>query len=832
MATVQGIIRYSGTPVEKVYYSAYYKSNNGGGAGPGDGQRASQWMRAVLLTEATGLFSVALSSDIFLGAGATVSAGDQVIVIAWRDTGNTPAETPGHIYYNQRWQDGLEGDHGLGIKYDNGASAVANYENIDQMVTKVFTLGGQSWNATPGGVGGDADGDLALGLNVGPTASIGNISTTQGSPTLINRNVSVSINNTSQDNVSNKAYTWDGEIILEQCSAAHDPDGGTQTADGSPVDGTVYSFNLGTSYGQAFGTPAGGDSNDASSSTYEGPSFPDHSHTWPHVDLYSFDLTVKDDNATALTHVDTFWVKTQYRLPSLSFFNRQYVTWAQYLADPTSSNVNWSTSNDNTINDVVRLAINENNPDDEIGRIDVPSRGGVYSQFSGTKVLDGTSSYAVIETDIADSLPASAPFGFLNVVTQSGQSVRHVYEIVAKDEGANTITIDTGGSTETYTSRDWYFLSSEPGGGTDLTYNWEARVSGGLWETVGKTPAALTGVLSSGTSVTIPGIGEGAIPGWWFRVIDGPARGYYQIASVANDNQITLTGSGLQVAANAGDTWEITCRDHNLFWPQGENDALDFRVTASFTRGWPSSGTYTYESSLGPFTNTGSVDNIPPQSVVSMLPEAGASTTYTFDGQESFGTQTTWVQESTFAGVHTLNGGSSYAITDANVDTTGLRDGHAWLVLLDANDYITEVFPIIDIDLESPDVTTMTIDTLGSTTTIAAGTKFRTTNAYEIEGANTDNDIASYSWRLRSTETSQAQPTSAAEFESRFDRVDGSGTGATWSYTYSEPDDGRYACIEITTTDAEGSTHTDWIMFTVAVSKAALGGGRRRLEWD
>jgi hypothetical protein len=85
MATAQGIIREGGSPVSKCFYTAYYKSNNGGSEGPGAGQRASQWMRVTTITEGTGLYSVALSSDNFLGAAATVSNGDQLLVIAWRD---------------------------------------------------------------------------------------------------------------------------------------------------------------------------------------------------------------------------------------------------------------------------------------------------------------------------------------------------------------------------------------------------------------------------------------------------------------------------------------------------------------------------------------------------------------------------------------------------------------------------------------------------------------------------------------------------------------------------------------------------------------------------
>jgi hypothetical protein len=263
MATAQGIIRYSGSPVEKVYYTAYYKSNNGGSAGPGAGQRASQWMSGVYLTESSGLYSVALSSDNFLGAAATVSNGDQLIIIAWRTSSVTPAEAGGHFYSGQSRTTGQGGAHDIGFKYDSGDAGTANYGDVDQMVTKVFTLTGQTWNATPGGVGGDVNGDLVLGLNVGPTANFSNVSKLVGNPTLISRNVSFNIDNTSADFLTDRAYTFDSQIILQQSSAAHNPTGGTQIADGSAVDGSRYTFSAGLTYGTAFGTPTGGNQNTA-----------------------------------------------------------------------------------------------------------------------------------------------------------------------------------------------------------------------------------------------------------------------------------------------------------------------------------------------------------------------------------------------------------------------------------------------------------------------------------------------------------------------------------------------------------------------------------------
>jgi hypothetical protein len=257
MATVQGILRYTGTPVAKAFYTAYYKSNNGGSAGQGNGQRQSQWMRGVYLTEASGLFSVALSSDNFLGAGATVSNGDQVIVLCWRKSSFTPAEAGGSFYTGQSGTDGKGGTHDVGFKYDSGDNASANYGEVDQFVAKVFTLTGQSYNATPGGVGGDANGDLNLNLNAGPTAVINGASTVIGSPTAATRSVAISFSNGSGDNITGRDYIFNSQVMFQQSSAAHNPSGGTQSPDGSATDGSLYNFFDGETYGQPFGTPPG-----------------------------------------------------------------------------------------------------------------------------------------------------------------------------------------------------------------------------------------------------------------------------------------------------------------------------------------------------------------------------------------------------------------------------------------------------------------------------------------------------------------------------------------------------------------------------------------------
>jgi hypothetical protein len=832
MATAQGIIREGGSPVSKCFYTAYYKSNNGGSEGPGAGQRASQWMRVTTITEGTGLYSVALSSDNFLGAAATVSNGDQLLVIAWRDSSFTPPENPGEIFYNQDGSNGQGGDHALGFKYDNGDAAVANYHDMDQMVTKLFTLSGQTWNATPGGVGGDEDGDLVLGTNVGPTAALNGLSTDQNNPTLVTRDQAVALTNTSADYQTGQLYAWNGQIVLQQSSAAHRPDGGTQTDDGSDVDGTVYTFATGEIYGNDFGTPSGGDVSGPTYVEYEGPSFPSHSHAFPAIDRYAIQLTVKDDNSVPLSANETYYVQTQWKNVSLGFGPRQYVTWDQFVVDPTDANANWSAANPNTINDVVKVTASNSNPDGIVGRVDAPARGGVYTQLGSIIALDGSAAYDIQLPSISDNLPASAPFGFLHLVTQGGGDIRHIYEITAVDTGTDTITIDTAGSTESYATRDWYFIASEPGGGTDLTFNWEYQEDGS-WQTLGIAPQTLSAGLSTGTVVTLPGIAQDVIPGWWFRVIDGPARGYYRIASVNNDNEFVLTGAGLTAAPQAGDTVEVTCRDNTAFWPQRMRGNLDFRISGTYTRGWPSSGNYTYETPIGPVTNGGNVSNIDPESLVDTTPTPGVSTTYVFDGRRSYGTQTTWDQDTVFAGAHTLDGSASFTLSDANIDTTNLRDGHAWIALTNADGHIIEVFSIIDLDRETPDTSVITIDTHGSTTAISAGDRFRTTNNYEIEGPNDDNDISSYEWRLRSSDSAQVLPTSPAEFESRFDRDDGAGSGETWNFTYAEVDDGRYACIELKTTDPAGGVHYEWQMFDIVVTPVVGGGaGRRRLEWD
>jgi hypothetical protein len=186
-------------------------------------------------------------------------------------------------------------------------------------------------------------------------------------------------------------------------------------------------------------------------------------------------------------------------------------------------------------------------------------------------------------------------------------------------------------------------------------------------------------------------------------------------------------------------------------------------------------------------------------------------------------------------GTHVLDGAASFTLIDFALNTAMLRDGHAWLVLFSSDDRIQAVFPILDLDRETPNASLVVIDTLGSTLTIQPGQKFRTTNAYEIEPpSNLDNDIISYAWRLRSAATAQTQPTSAAEFEARFDRVDGSGSGSNWSFTYTEADHGRFACIELTVVDAEGTSSTVWNMFTVVVEGSGPGGAvaPRRIEWE
>lgn len=832
MASAQGIVRYAGSPLGKVFYTAYYKNNQGGSppAGPGAGTRASQWLSGVYSTEASGQYTVSVNSDNFCGAASVVANGDQLVVLFWRKSTVTPAEAAGNFYAGQSRTDGKGGTHPQGFKYDNGNAAQANYGDVDQFYAVTFTMTGQTWTATPGGIGGDVNGDINLVLNAGPTAVITGASTVQASPTAVQRGVSVSMPNGSADTVTSRDYTRFSQILFQQSSAAHNPSGGTQTADGSVVDGSVFAFSPGLIYGQAFGTPAGGDSNDATSSTYAGPTFRDHSHIFPRIDVYRVDLTTKDDNTTGLTATGAFYYRTSYRTLSAAFTSREYCSWTQFLADPSGTNVNWNAANPNTINDVVKLHANITNPDGITGRINSVARGGVYSKFNAGITMDGTAAMVIGQPGIDDGLPASAPFGFLTIVTRNGVDVRHSYEIVAKASGQ--ITVDTGGSTLAYTDRDWYFLSAEPAGGTDLFFSWEVNVSGTGWVKLGKPTAAVPGTVAAGTTISIAGIGEGVIPGWSYRVIDGAARGSYRIAAVPDDDHITLVGSGLLVAMAAGDHYEIGCTNGDAFWPQGDNTSLDFRIAGHYATGWPSSGNFTYETAFGPLTNAGSVGNLPPLAALATATEAGAATTYNFDGRKSYGTQTTWEQQSTFASAHTLDGGSAFVLADANLDTTTLRDGHAWLAVVNAVDQIIAVFAITDVNRETPDATEVTIDTQGVTATYPVGTKFWTTNNYEITGGNTDNDVASYSWVLRTADSAQTQPTSSAEFAARFPRLDGSGTGPTWAFTYSGTDNGRFACVQLTVTDPEGASNTTWFMFTVSVAAGATVMAARRIEWD
>lgn len=832
MASAQGIVRFGGSPLAKVLYTAYYKNNQGGTppSGPGAGTRASQWMAGVYLTEASGQYTVSVNSDNFCGAASTVANGDQIVVLFWRNTAVTPAEAAGAFFAGQSRVDGKGGTHLQGFKYDNGAAAQANYGDVDQFFSVVFTMTGQSWTATPGGIGGDVNGDVSLVLNAGPTALISGASTNPLAPTAIQRGVSVAMPNGSQDTLTSRAYSQFSQTLFQQSSAAHNPSGGVQTADGSVVDGSRFIFSDGLTYGRPFGTPAGGDSNTPTESVYAGPLFRDHSHVFTNIDLFRVDLTTKDDNTTGLTATASFYYRASYRPVSATIPAREYCSWTQFLADPSSANVNWNAANPNTINDVVRVRATVTNLDAVSGRINSAARGGIYSKFNATITMDGTGAMVISQPGIDDGLPVSAPFGFITVVSQDGGDIRHSYEITAT--AAGSITVDTQGSVEVYSARDWYFLSADPAGGTDLLYSWEVNVSATGWQKLGKPAATLAGAVATGTTISIPGIGEGTSPGWSLRFVDGPARGSYRIASVPNDDQVVLVGAGLTVGANAGDTYEIGCTGTDAFWPQGDNTSLDFRVSGTYATGWPSVGTYTYETALGPITNAGSVGNLPPLAALSTATEAGAAMTYNFDGRKSYGTQTTWEQQDVFAAGHTLDGGASFVITDANLDTTNLRDGHAWIAVVNAVDQIQAIYAIVDINRETPDATEITIDTQGATTTYPAGTRFWTTNNYEITGGNQDNDVSSYAWVLRTAAAAQTQPTSGAEFASRFPRLDGSGAGPTWAFTYSGADNGRFACIQLTVTDPEGASNTTWFMFTVSVAAGATVMAARRIEWD
>lgn len=801
MATWQGIVRVGGTPVAKCYFTAYYRNSAGGGAaGPGNGVRASQWMSGVYLTESSGQGTVALSSDNFLGAGATVNANDQLIVILWRDSALTPADAAGFFYAGQSRTDGKSGTHGLGFKYDNGAAAQANYQTANQFYVATFTMTGQAWNATPGGVGGDVNGDISLVVNAAPTAVLTGLSTNLAVPTATTRAVAQALANGSSDLQTNRLYSFNGQIVFEQSSAAHNPSGGTQTVDGSAIDGSRYSFPDGLSYG----APSG----QATDITYPGPAFQSHSHTFPSIDLYRVDLVVKDDSSPALTGTTSVYLRSFYRTVAAALGQRQYCSWTQYLSAPTEANASFSILNPNTVADVVRVPATITAVDDSVGRL------GGEVRLTAAITLNGSAAQ-VLALD-PTLLPASAPFGFLTFLTRAGSDVRECYRIVAR--GAGTLTIDTAGQTRSYTTRDWFRLSTEPFGGNDVHFDWEVSVSAGAWTKLGSAAQALAAPLS-GTTVVLTGIGANVLPGWWLRVRDGAARGRYRIASVPSDNQLVLATA---CAAAAGDTIEIGCRDADALWSQSENDGLDFRILATFVDGWNLQGLTVAQG--------GVVNNLPPQAVAVVDSDETSATTYLFDGRRSHGTQTTWVQDGTLVGAHTLTGAAAFTLTDAALNTTGLRDGHAWLLIL-TDERVTAVFPIVDLDRETPSIQTITIDCRGQTLALTAGTRFRTTNVYEIEGTNLDNDVTTYAWRLRSAATVQVLPTTAAEFLVRFDRDDSSGAGGEWQYTYSEADDGRFACVELTVTDPEGATHTTWQLFTIEITES-VAPRTRRLEWE
>jgi hypothetical protein len=807
MATAQGIVKFSGVPIARCFYTAYYKSNNGGSAGPGAGQRSSQWASGVFLTEDSGLYSISCSADFFLGAAATVANGDQIVIIFWRLSTALPSQAGGSFFSGQSRTDGSGGTHARGFKSNNGAAV--NYAASDFVRSVTFTMTGNAWNATPGAVGGNADGNIDLLLNGAPVAALSGASTDQANPTAITRGVAAAFTNVSSDDVANKLFTFNGQILLEAMSAAHNP------GDGTSVEGSRYDFYQGLVHGRSFGTPAGGDANGTSFSTYAGPLFKSHSHTFPAIDVYRVTLTVRDDSEPSVTDTKNYYFKTFYRTPTFSIGARKWCSWSQYASNPQAANASFSASNPNTVNDVMTAALTVTDPDASAGS---PA---AARKMSGAVTLSGG-----VQTINQTGIGIGAMVGsFFCLLTQNGANARKSFKVSACS--ADSVTIDATGDTSTLSTRDWYTYAAEPTAGTATAWDWEIDTGTG-YSRIGMPAVAAFPSNVVGLTVHIPGIGQNVLPGWNLSIIDGAGRGTVRITAVNNDDEIVVATA---ISASAGDHYEIGCRNAlSAVYAQDALGTLNLRVTGTYSNGW------VFSTAVTAAIQTGSVNNIPPQAVVSKDSTAGSSTTYNFDGRKSYGTQTAWVQDSAFLLSHQLDGLATFDITDPMINTSGLRDGHAWITLLDSFGVITHVFKIVDVDRESPAPTVATIATNGSVLRIEAGTRFRTTNVYEIDGSDSDNNIAGYAWDLRSAdpaETMPALPTSHADFAARFSRVDGSGAGSQWAYTYSQTDVDRWACVELTVTDAHGATNVTWQLFKVSITQQPTTVDRpRRIEWE
>lgn len=904
-AVAQGIVRISGVVTPNVYYTALFRR---------PGSPFLQWRRAVSLTDTTGTYNVSVSDDQFMGTNFTTDPGDELVVLFWQRTDNPSSLGPGNYYEGQDPSNGLGGDHVHGFKHNNGSAGVSNYAGVDRFVAMHFVMNGNSWSATPGGLGtGDINGDVDLIANQGPNAQLP-LSTDVNNPTDIQRLVEQTLDNSSADGTASTTippnsgspaergqfYSRFGQILFQQVSAAHRPSSGPQSPDDSPTDGSRYRFFPGLNYLNAFGdiiAGANGTLDAADQVHYPGPAFVDHDHTWPHIDIYPLRLTVKDDAGTSptdslnppLTDAEDFYVRTTYRPIDLAWGSREWASWDALVAQ--SGNPAFSPANPNTVRDVVRLAPVVGGPDNTI------AGAGTYQAASPSNGIIGISAGAAIPGDpwssaaiyrllsspvdfgpagqtlvisqanigagitpgdlAADEIPGFITFVTQTLTGQPGQPIQHSYRILSATQ--NSLTVQTDGSSETYSARDWFFISNEPGGGNRVRWEWEVEEGVPLrpYQNVGESYAILTSpALPAGTSISRPGIGEGKWPGMWLHVLNGPQRGWYRVAEVPNDNQIVLAGGGLPGQVSAGDTIAFGFPSKPVVYPQRKNDQLNFRIAYQFTNGWSQTANQPWRLDRNPapslLVDTGSVNNIDPEPVIpapNTLP--GLAVTYVFNGRRSYGTQVVWVQGDPLGGDPQLaNGGSispgtSVAFTDPNLDNSGLRDnGHAVLVLANSAAEITRVFRIVDIDHTNPNTVYIDSSSLSSLFTYSSGQGFRTANDYEVEPGGNPNDIASYAWELRSsTDPLPAGGVSDSLFPNWWGqaRSDGLGGDDTFQHTYPQADDGRTAVVALTVTDEDttpggnpGASDTKYLPFVVDVSGTPGPGvaGPRRIEWD
>lgn len=903
MAAAQGFVKSAGVNTPGVYYTAIYSR-------PGV---VTRWRRVVRLTDNAGIYQVAISEDNFMGTNWVCQNGDKLVVLFWRRSDVPPVDPPGSAYENQSPVDGSGGDHPLGFKYDNGDSGVANYATADQFASVLFTLTSDAWNATPDGGGvGDVSGNVDLQINQGPSAVITGVSSDPLNPMDISRAIAVVLGNSSSDNenrvtaggrTTGQFYSEFAQVLFEQISGAHRPSGGVQSADGSPVDGTRFVFSIGSAYGNAFGTLVPGPSGTLvgdSQVVYPGPGFPGQTHTWNHIDKWPVQLTSKDDAGTgapgelnpARTATATFYLRTTYRPIGFSFAAREWASWNDLVAN--SGSPVFSSSAPNTIRDVAKVTPVLSGADNTLvvaaryqdapagslvalsgaGRVvirnDPWSAGQIYSRFTGTVDLNDavggnlTISVPNIGRGIqAGDLAAGEIRGFLNIVTQTpagggvATPILHSYPIVAS-VSVDSIVIAVTGSTQVYTSADWFFISNEPGGGNHTSWEWEINAGGFGWESVGLDYTQLGGsAVGPGITINSPGIGLHAWPGSFFVVVNGGMRGWYPIASVPSDDQIVLVvGSPLPGLVQPSDTIAIGFPSKPLKMPQRVNDSLDVRATVKSTTGWSNTIGQPWKlfgSTPVVYSQTGAVNNLNPAAIIpSPTSVPGSAKTYVFDGRRSYGTDVVWVQgdplgaDPVFAASGTiLAGHPSIAFTDPNLINGGLRTGgHAVLVLTDLAGAITKVIPIVDIDTTNPTKVWLDTSVIGGNIPYSAGVQhFRTANDYEIESGGTPAAIASYAWELRSSMTALPplgvnDPAFATWWS--LARFDNSGSDSSFSHTYPQVDNGRHAVVALTVVDEDTAPGgnapaqaTSRFAFVVNVS----GGGStfmgtRRLEWD